>query len=99
MVMMEGRFSFLHHSRRKKMSRTLFFGVELLEYRQLLSSAYAVKNLVSDGAVHAEYVDKNLVNPWGLVVSPFGVRVADNGSSSSTQYNGNGKTNGPLVHI
>ena len=81
------------------MSNTPSFGVESMERRQLLSSTYGVHNLVSDGAVHADRIDKNLVNPWGLVVGPFGVRVADNGSSSSTQYNGNGKTNGPLVHI
>ena len=68
------------------MSHSSSLGVEFLERRQLLSSTYTVHNLVSDGAVHAEFIDKNLVNPWGLVVGPFGVRVADNGSSSSTQY-------------
>src|SRR6185369_1422564 len=73
--------------------------VENLESRTLLASAYAVHNLVSNGAVHAEFIDKNLVNPWGLVVGPFGIKVADNGTSSSTQYNGNGKVNGPLIHI
>src|SRR5689334_8344364 len=81
------------------MHRTALFDAEILESRQLLASTYVVTNLVSDGAVPAQYVDKNLVNPWGIVVGPFGIRVADNGSSSSTAYNGNGKTNGPLAHI
>src|SRR5438105_1324217 len=75
-------------SRRKDMSHSASFGAEVLEPRQLLASAYAVDNLVSDGATPARFVDKNLVNPWGLVVGPFGVRVADNGSSSTTAYNG-----------
>jgi len=81
------------------MSRAPFLGAEALEPRQLLASTYAVTNLVSDGAVPAQFVDKNLVNAWGIVVGPFGIRVADNGSSSTTAYNGNGKTNGPTAHI
>jgi uncharacterized protein (TIGR03118 family) len=73
---------------------------ELLEARQFLSAShYKVTNLVSDGAVHAEYIDKNLVNAWGISVGPFGIRIADNGSSMSTAYNGNGLKNGPDAHI
>src|SRR5581483_6566558 len=81
------------------MSTASIFSAEVLESRQLFSSTYTVTNLVSDGAVPAAHTDKNLVNPWGLVVGPFGIRVADNGSSSSTAYNGNGKTNGDIAHI
>jgi uncharacterized protein (TIGR03118 family) len=81
------------------MSFASIFGAEALESRQFLSSTYTADNLVSDGAVPARFIDKNLVNPWGLSVGPFGIRVSDNGSASSTAYNGNGKTNGPTAHI
>ncbi|HYT73717.1 MAG TPA: TIGR03118 family protein, partial [Vicinamibacterales bacterium] len=51
---------------------------------------YAQHNLVSDGAVPADLVDPNLVNAWGLTASgtsPFW--VANNGTGTSTLYNGN----------
>src|SRR5438552_15089145 len=54
------------------------------------SRFYEQHNLVSDGAVPADLVDAALVNAWGLVASgtsPWW--VADNGSDSSTLYNGN----------
>jgi uncharacterized protein (TIGR03118 family) len=52
---------------------------------------YEQHNLVSDGAVPADHVDSLLVNPWGLVsssASPWW--VADNGTGTSTLYDGNG---------
>jgi uncharacterized protein (TIGR03118 family) len=81
------------------MSRAPLFGAEVLEPRRFLSSSYLVTNLVSDGATPAQFIDKNLVNPWGISVGPFGIRVSDNGSASSTAYNGNGKSNGPTAQI
>jgi uncharacterized protein (TIGR03118 family) len=64
--------------------------------------AYAVRNLVSDGAVAAEHTDANLVNAWGLdalATTPWW--VADNGAGVSTLYDGEGiaqpTTPGPLV--
>ncbi len=51
---------------------------------------YAQHNLVSDGAVSADNVDAALVNAWGLVASATSPWwVADNGTDSSTLYNGN----------
>ncbi len=51
---------------------------------------YAQHNFVSDGAVSADHVDAALVNAWGLVASTTSPWwVADNGSDSSTLYNGN----------
>jgi len=51
---------------------------------------YAQHNLVSDGAVSADHVDAALVNAWGLVASTTSPWwVADNGTDSSTLYNGN----------
>jgi uncharacterized protein (TIGR03118 family) len=57
---------------------------------------YTVTTLVADTpTVQATYgaqsVDANLINPWGIVFNPNGfVWVADNGTSMSTLYDGNG---------
>jgi uncharacterized protein (TIGR03118 family) len=51
---------------------------------------YTQHNLVSDGAEPADLVDPNLVNAWGLVASSTSPWwVANNGSGTSTLYNGN----------
>jgi uncharacterized protein (TIGR03118 family) len=62
---------------------------------------YAVKNLVSNStSVTAANTDSNLVNPWGIVFNPQGfVWVANNGTSTSTLYDGNGVMQQPLVAI
>src|SRR6266513_6022614 len=50
---------------------------------------YAQHNLISDGTVSADHVDAALVNAWGLVASATSPWwVADNGTDSSTLYNG-----------
>jgi len=57
-------------------------------------------NLVSDGAVAAAVIDKNLVNPWGLAASsrsPWWVN--DNGTGLSTLYNGAGAKQALVVKI
>jgi len=61
------------------------------------TSAYSQTNLVSDGAVSAKHIDQNLKNPWGLTFgagdfaeSPFW--VANNGTGTSTAYDGSGNT-------
>ena len=51
---------------------------------------YAQSNLVSDGAVPAVLIDPSLVNAWGLVASTTSPWwVANNGTATSTLYNGN----------
>ena len=64
-------------------------------------TAFVVKALVADGAGVGATQDKNLVNPWGLVFSPGDpVWIANNGTSTSTLYDGNGASqpaNQPLV--
>ena len=50
---------------------------------------YVQRNLVSDGAVPAEFTDPDLVNAWGLAASATSPWwVSDNGMSLSTLYNG-----------
>jgi uncharacterized protein (TIGR03118 family) len=74
-------------------------GVEMLEGRTLMSATFFTQhNLVSDGAVAADHVDKNLKNPWGLAADDNGpVWVANNGTSTATIYDfGTGKA-APLV--
>lgn len=52
---------------------------------------FAVKNLVSDGAVPAAHIDPNLINPWGISYAPTGpFWVSDNGTGVSTLYNSGG---------
>ena len=56
--------------------------------------------LVSDGAVAAAHVDPNLKNGWGIVFNPKGVVwVANNGTQTSTLYDGNGVPQSLIVTI
>ena len=70
------------------------------------TSAYTVTNLVADtaglaanGVAPATRVDAKLVNPWGLVFGATGpVWISDNGSQSSTLYDGEGAApRGPVA--
>src|SRR5438132_8112451 len=59
---------------------------------------YTQHNLVSDGAVPADHVDADLVNPWGLAASATSPWwVSDNGTGKSTLYNGNSGAKVPLT--
>lgn len=59
-------------------------------------NAYQSHNLVSN-VLPADHVDPHLVNAWGVVFNPTGpVWIANNGSGTSTLYNGSG-TPLPLV--
>ena len=62
---------------------------------------YVQRNLVSDTpAIPAAHTDPNLVNPWGVAFNPFGVVwVANNGSGTSTLYDGNGVPQPLIVRI
>ena len=55
------------------------------------ASAFATTALVTDQASGAAHTDTHLVNAWGLAFNPTAfVWVADNGTSTSTLYDGNG---------
>ena len=61
---------------------------------------YAVTPLVSDGAVVAKFQDPSLKNPWGIAFNPTGfVWVANNGTATSTLYDGTGKPQSLVVKI
>ncbi len=52
---------------------------------------FSVTNLVSDGSVPAVTIDPNLVNAWGISLSPTGpFWIANNGTGTSTLYDGDG---------
>src|SRR5436305_13021994 len=67
--------------------------LEALEDRSLPSTLFFQTNLVSDLRGMARFTDKNLVNPWGLVlnsVAPFA--IADNGAGVATFHQHSGKS-------
>jgi uncharacterized protein (TIGR03118 family) len=62
-----------------------------------LPNVYETHVYVSDGTIAADHVDRNLVNGWGLVASPTSPWwVANNGTDTSTLYDGAG-TPLPLI--
>ena len=65
-----------------------------------LGGGYSVRNLVSDGFVPAEHLDPNLVNGWGIAAggsTPWW--VANNGTDTSTLYDGNGVARPLIVQV
>ena len=64
------------------------------------ATSYAVTNLVSDQAGVALTQDANLVDAWGIVFAPGApVWVANNGTNTSTLYDGNGANQGLVVTL
>src|SRR6201987_5605008 len=57
------------------------------------NAGYSFKSLVADHAgTSATTTDPNLVNPWGIVIAAGDpVWTANNGTQTSTLYDGNGK--------
>ncbi len=65
-----------------------------------LASTFATRTLVADSGTGAEHTDPRLVNAWGIAFNPAGfVWVANNGSASSTLYDGNGVPQSLVVAI
>jgi uncharacterized protein (TIGR03118 family) len=63
-------------------------------------TAYSLSKLVSNGAIAASLTDARLINSWGIVFAPNApVRVANNGSQTSTAYDGIGTTQLSAVAI
>src|SRR5438445_7052115 len=64
------------------------------------ADTYSWTNLKSDIAGVAAHVDPNLVNPWGVAVSPSGIIwVSDNGTGVSTLYHQDGTALSLVVTI
>src|SRR5438874_13195744 len=61
---------------------------------------YSWTNFQSDIPGVAQHVDPNLVNPWGMSVSPSGtIWVSDNGTGVSTLYHQDGTAVSLVVEI
>ncbi len=57
-------------------------------------------NLTSDGTIKASFIDKNLVNPWGISYSPTGdFWISDNATGLTTLYDGTGAPQSLIVTI
>jgi uncharacterized protein (TIGR03118 family) len=70
--------------------------LESLEDRLVPSADFVQTNLVSDIAGLAQTFDANLINAWGLTLSPTSsFWVANQGSGTSTLYNGQGQPQPP----
>src|SRR5436190_1139879 len=69
--------------------------VEAFEDRFLLAAGYLQTNLISDIPGVAQQTDPNLVNPWGMALSPTGgtIWISDNGATPgvTTLYTGDVK--------
>lgn len=62
-------------------------------------NAYVVHNLVSDLPGIADKQDANLVNPWGNAYGPGPFWIANNGTGTSTLYDGTGTATPLIVKI
>jgi uncharacterized protein (TIGR03118 family) len=63
-------------------------------------SAFTAANVVADSAGAAAHVDPNLVNGWGIAFNPTGfVWVANQGTSTSTLYDGRGNPQTLVVSV
>ncbi len=63
-------------------------------------SAYSLTKLVSDGSVVAQKTDTHLKNPWGIVFRTGApVWVVNNGTQTSTLYDGTGVINSRVVTL
>jgi uncharacterized protein (TIGR03118 family) len=62
---------------------------------------YQQRNLVSNTpALHAEHIDPNVVNAWGIAFNPYGFAwVANNGTGVATLFDGNGNPQSLVVTI
>jgi uncharacterized protein (TIGR03118 family) len=64
------------------------------------SNNFSSANLVSDLPGVAEFVDPNLVNPWGMALSSSNtIFISDNGAGVSTEYNIDGTATGLVITI
>ncbi len=82
-----------------KKERALAFALAsaALAFGTVAQAQYHQHNLVSDLTGLADHVDTNLKNPWGMAFSSTSpIWVANNGTGTSTLYDGNGVA-APLI--
>jgi uncharacterized protein (TIGR03118 family) len=78
----------------------LLFAVVMLAAPKGFGDTYSWTNFQSDIPGVAQHVDENLVNPWGMAVSPNGIIwVSNNGTGTSTLYQQDGTAVSLVVTI
>src|SRR5213076_1330691 len=78
----------------------LLFAVAVLTAAPARADTYSNTNFQSDIPGVAPHTDPNLVNPWGMSVSPSGtIWVSDNGTGVSTLYHQDGTAASLVVTI
>src|SRR5438552_18106483 len=78
----------------------LFLAAGLFTAVSARADTYSWTNFQSDIPGVAQHVDPNLVNPWGMSVSPSGtIWVSDNGTGVSTLYHQDGTAVSLVVTI
>src|SRR5436189_5642292 len=78
----------------------LLFAVAALTAVPARADTYSNTNFQSDIPGVAPHTDPNLVNPWGMAVSPTGtIWVSDNGTGVSTLYHQDGTAVSLIVAI
>jgi uncharacterized protein (TIGR03118 family) len=76
------------------------FALAILTAASARADTYSWTNFQSDIAGVAQHTDDNLVNPWGMAVSPTGtIWVSDNGTGVSTLYRQDGTAVSLVVAI
>ena len=80
---------------RRKIAFTLCLGLAVVLVSSAALAQYQLKNLDSNQAKTAKYMDPLQVNGWGLAYAPgHPFWVSDQGSGWSTLYNGQGSQAG-----
>ena len=75
-------------------------GVSIAPAASASDNSYRLTRLVSDKPGVGEHLDPNLVNAWGLVAGPSTPWwVANNGTNTSTLYDGTGTPLPLVVHV
>src|SRR5690349_1114230 len=82
------------HAKEEQMLRTTLIVALVTVSSSAATFAAAVSfkqtNLVSDGSAPAVSTDSNLINPWGLAQGPGPFWIANQGTNTSTLYDGAG---------
>jgi uncharacterized protein (TIGR03118 family) len=80
--------------------RLLLLAATIFTVASARADTYSWTNFQSDIAGVAQHVDPNLVNPWGMSVSPGGtIWVSDNGTGVATLYHQDGTAVSLVVTI
>src|SRR5690242_21054715 len=78
----------------------LCIGLQPIWSEKAIAQGYSQTNLVSNIPGLAAFTDPNLVNPWGIALSPASpFWISDNGTGLLTLYNGAGKPQALVVTV